>query len=553
MNDVEHELRELFEKKARDARIGPAPPVAVLKRGRRRQVGTAAIGATTALLVVVVSIAVLRTVTPSHGASSTAAAGPDERTATIQDFTITAPAGWTLIDWWPASVTASTIGGSNPTGTAAASPASASITYGDGPGPVLELSPGDPGLDEPAVCRSDATPGATEARLLIELGSLDPTTRGPLPPPWPVPIDPDMPPTSGPCGLGAYAAFSLGGQPYFAFVASGADVPADVHRKLFDAYDGMQAIDTTPALGTFAPGYVVAAGTQDGEAWRVELGAALALSPTPIATNAPRFVWASLITGSEELRLHIPLSATPMQPTAAGVGGAFMGPVGSAGVMVGPIAHDAATVRYDAPDGSQTELPLVDLPASLVTAVTDQGGSPPDRMFWGVGDPQGGEIVQLDADGNELIRQRIIVLGAALGSTDPSSTNDQLSYDIADGGAISASGTFQGTDWKVQVLFYEDGVRLTIGGSPEDLGVMQLDAPLVRPIGSDGYGALVLVLTDLSVDRVAIASEGSWKGRWMPASTGDGAEARLWVVELPGAGTGSLELNGQPSGSVRWP
>jgi hypothetical protein len=38
----------------------------------------------------------------------------------------------------------------------------------------------------------------------------------------------------------------------------------------------------------------------------------------------------------------------------------------------------------------------------------------------------------------------------------------------------------------------------------------------------------------------------------MPASR-DGDEARLWIIEVPGAGQGTLLLDGQPSGGVRWP
>jgi len=158
--------------------------------------------------------------------------------------------------------------------------------------------------------------------------------------------------------------------------------------------------------------------------------------------------------------------------------------------------------------------------------------------------------VQLAADGTELLRQRIIVLRSVSGSNAASA--DQLPYQTSNG-RVTAQGTFQGTPWKVEQLFYKDGVRLTIGGTPENLGVPRVDEPIVRAIDTSGYGALVLVLTNLDVDRVAVTSEGSWDGRWMPSSTGDGAEARLWVIEVPGAESGTLELDGTAAGSVSWP
>ena len=53
MNDVEHDLRELFERKASSVGgVAPRLPETVRKRGRRRQLGTAFVGGLTALAVV---------------------------------------------------------------------------------------------------------------------------------------------------------------------------------------------------------------------------------------------------------------------------------------------------------------------------------------------------------------------------------------------------------------------------------------------------------------------------------------------------------------------
>jgi hypothetical protein len=417
--------------------------------------------------------------------------------------------------------------------------------------PVLQVSTFDPTLDATLWCGSGGPLGSSDAILYVALDAAAMRSGEPLPPPWPVELRGLGTPQDGPCGPGAYARFSLGGTPYFAFVSFGSDVTSGVRQRTLDVFGGIQAADVAPPVPAgLTPGYVIAAGSVDGDAWRLELGAS---PPTPI-TATTSFAYASVITGSEDFLGRTPISATPMPATAAGIGGAVMFPVGSQGVVVGSVVPDAAAVSYVAHDGTQADMALVDVPPSLRAVATTANVSVPDRVSWGLGDPHGGEIVELAADGTELLRRRIIVLGTANRGSNPSTGGgDQLAYDVPDGGPITALGTFQGTDWKVEVLFYKDGVRLTIGGTPEDLGVMRSNEPLVRPIGSQGFGALVLVLTDLSVDHVAVTSEGSWKGRWMPASTGDGAEARLWVVELPGAGTGSLELNGQPSGSVSWP
>jgi hypothetical protein len=39
----------------------------------------------------------------------------------------------------------------------------------------------------------------------------------------------------------------------------------------------------------------------------------------------------------------------------------------------------------------------------------------------------------------------------------------------------------------------------------------------------------------------------------MPARDASGDEARLWVIELPGAGTGMLTLDNRDQVSIPWP
>ncbi len=108
MNDVERELRELLERKAGSVGgVAPRLPEAVRKRGRRRQAGTAAIGAFTVAAVALVSFAGLRSI--DRGANSTRIPGGDqsdryeifERTATIETITIASPSDWYLVNQWP--------------------------------------------------------------------------------------------------------------------------------------------------------------------------------------------------------------------------------------------------------------------------------------------------------------------------------------------------------------------------------------------------------------------------------------------------------------------
>jgi len=120
----------------------------------------------------------------------------------------------------------------------------------------------------------------------------------------------------------------------------------------------------------------------------------------------------------------------------------------------------------------------------------------------------------------------------------------------------TVSGTF-GVDWRIDQG--TDGLALTIGndgGGPEHIPWLDFGATLVRPTGlplNQAFNALALVLTGTNVDAVCVTSEGRWCGRWMPSRDAAGAEARLWVIELPGGGSGQLWFDDKQVGSISWP
>jgi hypothetical protein len=107
MNDLENDLRQVFERRAGDMGTSTEAPKQVLRRGRRRQVATALGGAVAAIgavaVVIGVGAALLRNPTNQVPSSPVGTAPYGQRTATIQGVTVTAPAGWTLIDDWPFS------------------------------------------------------------------------------------------------------------------------------------------------------------------------------------------------------------------------------------------------------------------------------------------------------------------------------------------------------------------------------------------------------------------------------------------------------------------
>ena len=407
MTDVDKELRELLHEKARDATIAPSAPRHVVSRSHRRQFGTALFAGITATLVVAASVAGLKWV---HAGDATSPGGPNdlgERTATIQDFTITAPTGWTLIDWGPSNPTAISLTAASPQ-----TPPPASLVYVH-PSPVLELANIDPGLDKRAACSADAVVGSTDAILLIVLGS-DGTSA--TPGSWPAPIDPNAPPVAGPCGVGSYASFSLSGLPYFAFLGIGNAV-GDVDRQtLLDAYAGMQAQTTVPATAALVPpgaiGYVLAAGVEQGIPWRLELGPPLA-SPTT-AANTPKTGCLRVVAGNDH-----GFGCTPFSEATAA------GSLGLRGELVvdrifvdGAVLTDATAVEYQAAGQDPVAATILEVPDSVRSSIASiSGGETPSRLFWMLVDQSEatavppGRIVQLAADGSQLSSQPIGLVG----------------------------------------------------------------------------------------------------------------------------------------------
>jgi hypothetical protein len=162
-----------------------------------------------------------------------------------------------------------------------------------------------------------------------------------------------------------------------------------------------------------------------------------------------------------------------------------------------------------------------------------------------VGEAQG-EIVPLGLD--------VPSEGSATPSVIPSAspTSNELAWEN-DGGTITATGRFLGSSWQVEQLDYRDGLRSDIAGDVRSFDQPAIGEPIVLSFPGSRYQALLLVLTDLKVDEVEVTSEGSWTGRWMPSTTDDAREARLWIVELPGAGIGTLSFDGTKAGKVSWP
>jgi hypothetical protein len=297
MNDVERELRELFERKAASVGgVAPRPPETVRKRGRRRQLGTALVGGLTVVALVVGSVAVLRSVDAGHDRRTVvddpwAGYAVFERTATVADFTITSPSDWYLVNQWPwARMVATSLReqrerdtkacGEEPTPDERQACRSALMGVpGDGfVTPILMLSDTDRGLESSPCFGPGFSIGPEDAVMTVALDSAymaanfgaGDRAR------WPVPFDTPPAENSQSCGPGTYVYFAAGDIPYVTHFAFGDEVPEDERQTLIRAFEEMHVDDSQEVLMVEpkpddSATYVIAGGENAAGPWTLEL------------------------------------------------------------------------------------------------------------------------------------------------------------------------------------------------------------------------------------------------------------------------------------------
>jgi hypothetical protein len=295
MNDVEHDLRDLFDRKASSVGgVAPRLPDAVRKRSRRREIGTALVSGLTVLALVVGSVAVVRSLDVG-GRDRTVVDDPwagyqvFERTATIETITLTSPSDWYLVNQWPLS--AGTVADNDPGSQSCeisippGQESAAEACQGKGVDsardgsptvlPLALLSATDLGLGT-SPCLDGGVDLTSDEALLevaIDREAVDRMESGEdlgLPA-WPVPFDEAV--TPGPCGEGRYARFQVGRYPYVAFLGAGPSATEADRAALISLASDMHVDPQAFVQGTRErlPAYVVAGGESAAGSWRLEL------------------------------------------------------------------------------------------------------------------------------------------------------------------------------------------------------------------------------------------------------------------------------------------
>ncbi len=384
MNDLEQELRELLETKARESRVAPQAAKDVLRRARRRQVRTGAIALFAAAAVVVGAIAGLGALrvdrgrqTPANRPIELAVAPAGFRSAVLPYASIAYPDGWYLMDTSPL------------------------VPYGIarpeslGSDPVLQLANFDPDLRISPRCMIDPD-ALPNGGVLLTVGVLDPAdTSLPGPTgPWPVQLtrntkdDPVCP-----SDLWQASWRTPSGMQYWAAALYARDA-SDADRALLEqafatlafphtAEPQMTRMVAFQSQGT--PRLVLDSAVVDGDPHTLvaylELGKSLWVGVSSPASGRGRGGGAiGLDTGSQP-------SEEPVSTTMTGWA--------EGAVVWGTVSPEVARAEIRTDEGKTFPATIVPFPASLGRT---------DRAVWGFveGETQYAQGVAYDAEGNLL-------------------------------------------------------------------------------------------------------------------------------------------------------
>lgn len=548
MNDLEHDLRELFEQRAAGVDVPGLAPKQVLKRGRRRQVGTVVTGVVACLVALGVAAAALgqaRHPAVIPGGEN----GLPERTTSIGGVPVTVPAGWTLVDDYPlASVYATTNETCTFTGTGSAVDASGSPientspaggTGGEGGGtstqtctgstetfaagvPIFQMANFDIPLGE-SVCghgnyMDQATLPADGVAVYVASFAGSISTQA---------VEDACPGadniTDG-VRLTTFADRSVQTPYAGVIVAGGAASASDITaaQRYLQDLDGTRIDPTEPPSGP-GPGYVMAAGTAGGTSWRLEAG----LTSIGIEGGGPH-VGAVMVTTDD--------SGTTVRtvdlPTQQRVADDYIDLAGGV-VQFGTATADVTGIDVDLSAGGT-------IPATMFPWPTNSGipNFPSgDGSIWFAPTPQRGPV--------HATYPSAPTSSATVDELSPTAPAEPLQTRTDANGDYQVFGNDFGHDWSFtqerdgSLLFSLDGADPTEGYSFATGGGTLIDI--------DG-GTIMLNLEPPSVHTITVTSLGGdaiAMGRYALPADYAASRANIWVTALPGSGTGTYRLSGE--------
>ena len=536
MNDLEHDLRQLFEQQASSIDTPGLPPKGVLQRGRRRQVGTVVTGVMACIVALGIAAAAIGqarhpAVIPGEGN------GLPERTTSIGGVPVTAPAGWTLVDDWPLAAllpatsqecsfaaTGAAVSGngspieSTPTGEGGEQPGNSCtqtpVNYAAG-FPVLQLANFEiPVMKTVCGLADQEAPASLPADGVAVYVGMFPANAKPF-------ADPASCPNAADPGQVAIAHLQgLSDSILAATVISGSDARgADVATATdyVRTLDGI-TVDYRPPAAE-GPGYVMAAGENGGVSWRLEA----AITAFDRQDGSPTIgAVMSTTTASDAGSRSVEL------PSDRRVNDDYVDLGEHDVVQFGTASANVTAIDVMDPNGSTVPATLFSWPAELASLPALEAG--PSGRLWFAETSGRGEV-----RATTPTTPTAAPTGATLASPERLHTTTE-----ADGNYVISGNDF-GHDWSFtqdrndgSLMFSLDGATPTEGYSFTRGSGTSIDI--------DG-GTLQLNLEPASVENVWVTSDVDGKnilaeGRVAPPAGYAPSRANIWIVALPGSGAG---------------
>lgn len=343
MNDLERDLRELFDTKTRDAAASSTPSRSVLKRARRRQAGTALVAILGGVAILAGSVLGVRALVGSDGEPGPAVvpalpnAPEGFRAAVLPYASLVYPEDWFLVVMDPAA-------------------------SGDR---VLQLTNFDAGAARIS-CEHGASLPSGGVLLEVQLGAV-----GESPPAWPTALG-AVPGDAGRCGADGVlgASWTASGT---AFSATGLLAPDAASRdaeRLEGAFGSLAFPESAPQTEGFFGTSNLVLGTTDSPLGPIALYAYEDLEDETehgsywIGIAGPA---GSQLSGASQIGRDVPTGDENVTMN-----------LGMTGVVWGDVSTDAARAELRTVEGETYPATLVVLPESL--------GVPQHQAVWGIVD-----------------------------------------------------------------------------------------------------------------------------------------------------------------------
>jgi hypothetical protein len=386
VNDLERDLRELLESKAGDAAPTTAPSPRVLRRARRRQVGTVFTTLVVVAAVIVGSVAAIQTVLrkdPSTPEPATPPvlpeAPPGFSSAALPFASIAYPHDWYLLDTSPLE------------------PLGVAQPFAVPSGPILQLANFDPDLPHAPRCMVDPDALPRDGVLLtIGVMTADEAAISNEPSgPWPVDLIP-LPSNQDPvCAGGPRPRIATWTAPsgliYWANAGHGADASDAGIRKMEQAFASLAFPPTEqPQMSRMAA--FQGQGTPRVVLGTERIGTGVASIVAYVELNKSLVVGVSGSEGGSccSGSAVAPHSGSTQEPVTSST---MLSPDGT--LLYGVISPDVVDVELRTSSGESLPVNVAALPPSMGYE---------DRVVWGIapGADDRATIVGYDVDGNAL-------------------------------------------------------------------------------------------------------------------------------------------------------